>query len=128
MSLKHSKTIEHIRSVFKEKGLKHAFMYCFLSMIKSDKMLLHYYPRFILTNRQYKIFRIARKHFNEKYKNIIAISPLFFIKNLKRHIAWLEQDEFQMQYKYMLPLELIRQLEMQNSIANINKVAPPPPC
>ena len=127
MPLKHSRNIKHTKTILKEKGLKGLFAYVFDFMPKHNKLLLHYYPRLILTNKQYKIFRITRKYFSENYKNVIAISPLFFIKNLKKHIAWIEQDEFQRKYGNMLPIELIQQLSVKNNFNNSSMIAPPPP-
>ena len=129
MSLKDSKSIRLLR----EKGLNKLVLYCLTKYSnkikkKSVFIFLNFYPKLALTKSQYKTFKLAYKHFSENYKNIIAISPLFFIKNLKKHIAWIEQDEFQRKYGNMLPIELIQQLSVKNNFNNSSMIAPPPPC
>lgn len=99
MSLKQSKTIKLLR----EKGVLQVISYSLHKLMKATRkcsvpIVLNFYPKCILNKSQYQIFTLAYMHFADNYKNIIAISPLFFMKNLKKHITWLESKEFQNEY------------------------------
>lgn len=87
MGLKHSKTIRSLREKSK-------------NIINRGSMFVNLaiYPKLALNKTQYKTFELVYKHFEESYRNIIAISPSFFVKNLKKHIEWLESETFKSQY------------------------------
>ena len=138
MSLKDSKSIRLLR----EKGLNKLVLYCLTKYSnkikkKSVFIFLNFYPKLALTKSQYKTFKLAYKHFSENYKNIIAISPLFFIKNLKKHIAWIESREFENMYGSIANLSNIQLNTIganlkentlkENILHKTTIIAPPPP-
>ncbi len=128
MGLRESKRIKFI----KENGMT-AFLWRAICNHHIVDCLLQMYPKLALNKSQYKTFKLAYKHFEENYKNIIAISPLFFIKNLKKHIEWLESETFKSQYGSIENLEYLRKntigatmLSLQED-SEINPFTPPPP-
>ena len=117
MGLKDSKSIR----LLKEKGWNKLGLYCLNKVANKIKknsvfIVLNFYPKLTLTKSQYKTFKLANKHFNENYKNIIAISPLFFIKNLKKHITWIESKEFKNVYGNITDLSNIQLNTIQESL------------
>ena len=99
MGFKDSKSVR----ILKEYGIKPFMSHCLHKSIKSLNrrsifVLLRIYPKIVLNKSQLKTFKLAYQHFEENYRNIIAISPSFFIKNLKKHIAWLESQSFKNRY------------------------------
>ena len=133
MGLKDSKSIR----LLKEKGWNKLGLYCLNKVANKIKknsvfIVLNFYPKLTLTKPQYKTFKLANKHFNENYKNIIAISPLFFIKNLKKHITWIESKEFKNVYGNItdlsnIQLNTIEANLKENSLLKTTMIAPPPP-
>ena len=99
MGFKDSKSVR----ILKEYGIKPFMSHCLHKSIKSLNrrsifVLLQFYPKIVLNKSQLKTFKLVYQHFEENYRNIIAISPSFFIKNLKKHIAWLESQSFKNRY------------------------------
>ena len=107
MGLKNSRSIRLLRQGF-DPIITH-FLHKGKGMIKRNRisLTLTIYPKLALNKTRYKTFELAYTHFEENYRNIIAISPSFFIKNLKKHITWLESDIFKNQYGGIENLENI---------------------
>lgn len=129
MGLSRSKRIKFI----KENGIS-MFLWRLVGSSVVARVLLPIYPKLVLSTSQYKTFKLAYKHFGESYKNIIAISPFFFIKNIKKHIEWLESDIFKNQYGKIENFKNLSKniigatnVSIQNSNQSDNIVASPPP-
>ncbi|WP_158659221.1 hypothetical protein [Helicobacter trogontum] len=129
MGLSRSKRIKFI----KENGIS-MFLWRLVGSSVVARVLLPIYPKLVLSTSQYKTFKLAYKHFGESYKNIIAISPFFFIKNIKKHIEWLESDVFKNQYGRIENFKNLSKniigatnVSIQNSNKSDNIVASPPP-
>ncbi len=131
MGLRESKRIKFI----KEKGVI-AFLWNAIdntSTASSIANLVLQHPRLVLNKSQDKTFKLAYRHFEENYKNIITISPLFFIKNLKTHIEWLESETFKSQYGSIENLENLRKNTIGATIfptqehSKMDAFTPPPP-
>ncbi|AQQ59869.1 hypothetical protein XJ32_06975 [Helicobacter bilis] len=131
MGLRESKRIKFI----KEKGVI-AFLWNAIdntSIATSIANLVLQRPRLVLSSSQCKTFKLAYKHFEENYRNIIVISPLFFMKNLKKHIEWLESDTFRSQYGSIENLENLRKNTIGATMMSPQKdsrtdeFTPPPP-
>ncbi|WP_104696541.1 hypothetical protein [Helicobacter trogontum] len=129
MGLRQSKKIEFIKKM----GI-FAFLWYMIRNSFIINTILQHYPKLALNKTQYKTFKLAYVHFGENYKNIIATSPLFFMKNLKKHIEWLESDVFKNQYGKIENFKNLSKnimgatnVSMQNSNKSDNIVASPPP-
>lgn len=85
--------------------------------------LLYVYPKIALNAKQYQAFLVLKKKFYGNYIGIIVASPIFFVKNLKKHIEWLESDTFKKEYidtitqKYNIKFE---------NVFDFIKFTPPP--
>ena len=128
MGLKQSKTVR----LLKEQGVMQTILYClhkFMRSINNCKVsiVLSFYPKCTLNKSQLALYRLIYGCFKENYKNIIALNPMFFIKNFKKHIAWLESQEFKKQYGDIRDF-IDSHIKHINMIASLQTdMIPPPP-
>ncbi|TLE11816.1 hypothetical protein [Helicobacter bilis] len=128
MGLRESKRIRFI----KENGIATFLWHTTCNSCVVGYLLL-IYPKLALNKSQYKTFKLAYKHFEENYRNIIVISPLFFMKNLKKHIEWLESEIFKSQYGSIENLENLSKSTIGATMmspqkdSGIDEFTPPPP-
>ena len=94
MGLRDSKRIKRIKL-----SVRHRIEKLYLKLLPFNLyLLLKIYPRLILNRNEFKQFKIMRDIFIDNYTNIIAVSPLFFAKELKKHLSWINSQNFKAKY------------------------------